>query len=77
MIMCVPIMVDKNILEFAQGSKNIIYANSDGKNGMNNAASVPTSSEMRNIMESMYSYLDAHSNGEMNNKFEYIEQLTV
>ncbi|GFW82740.1 hypothetical protein TNCV_3493101 [Trichonephila clavipes] len=30
---------------------------------MNKAAPVPTSSEMRNIMESVRSYLDEHSNG--------------
>ncbi|GFW75803.1 hypothetical protein TNCV_4429861 [Trichonephila clavipes] len=40
----------------------------------NNAALVPTSSEARNVMKSMFSYLDAHSNGEMNNKTDHIEQ---
>ncbi|GFY31238.1 hypothetical protein TNCV_752011 [Trichonephila clavipes] len=63
------IMADKDILEFVQSSKisfifgvcskfkNIIYAESDDENEMNNAAFVPTSSEMRNIMKSMRSYL--------------------
>uniref|UniRef100_A0A8C4SEN5 HTH CENPB-type domain-containing protein n=1 Tax=Erpetoichthys calabaricus TaxID=27687 RepID=A0A8C4SEN5_ERPCA len=69
-----PIMTDKDILEFVQSSKNIIDADSDNENEMNNAAPVPTSSEMRNIMKSMRSYLDAHSNGEMNNKMNDIEQ---
>ncbi|GFW16111.1 hypothetical protein TNCV_4681031 [Trichonephila clavipes] len=41
---------------------------------MNNASPVPMSSEMRNVMKSMCNYLDAHSNGEMNNKIDDIEQ---
>uniref|UniRef100_A0A8C4RRF5 Tigger transposable element-derived protein 4 n=1 Tax=Erpetoichthys calabaricus TaxID=27687 RepID=A0A8C4RRF5_ERPCA len=71
-----PIMADKDILEFVQSSKNIIDADSDDENEMNNAAPVPTSSEMRNIMKSMLSYLDAHSNDEMNNKMDDIEQFS-
>ncbi|GFT91218.1 uncharacterized protein TNCV_4044491 [Trichonephila clavipes] len=63
-------MADKNILEFVQSSKNIIDADSDDEK----AAPVSTSSEMRNIMKSMHSFLDAHSNGEMNNKMDDIEQ---
>ncbi|GFT62849.1 uncharacterized protein TNCV_1606751 [Trichonephila clavipes] len=47
-------------------SKNFIDADSDDENDMNNAAPVPTSSEMKHIMKTMRSYLDAHSNGEMN-----------
>ncbi|GFT38554.1 hypothetical protein TNCV_2748291 [Trichonephila clavipes] len=54
--------------------KNIIDADSDDENGINYAALVPTLSEMRNVMKSMRSYLDAHSNGEMNNKMDDIEQ---
>ncbi|GFV12769.1 hypothetical protein TNCV_1367391 [Trichonephila clavipes] len=46
---------------------------SDEENEMNNAAPVLTSSEMRNIMKSMYSHLDAHFSGEMNNKVDDIE----
>ncbi|GFW42524.1 hypothetical protein TNCV_4257181 [Trichonephila clavipes] len=64
------IMVDKNILEFSQSSKNIIDANSDE---MNSVAHVPTSSEMRNDMKSMRSYLDSHSNGERKNKMHHTE----
>ncbi|GFU77026.1 hypothetical protein TNCV_4521821 [Trichonephila clavipes] len=46
-----PIMADKDISEFIQSSKNIIDGDFDNeKNEMNNAASVPTPSEMRNIM---------------------------
>ncbi|GFV47925.1 hypothetical protein TNCV_3043971 [Trichonephila clavipes] len=56
-------MADKDFLELVQSSKN-----SDGENEMNDAASVPKSSEMRNIMKSMRSYLDAHSHEEMNDK---------
>ncbi|GFV35227.1 hypothetical protein TNCV_620231 [Trichonephila clavipes] len=65
---------DKDISEFVQSSKNIIDADSDDKIEMNIAAPVPTSSEMRNIMKSMRNYLDAHSNSEMNNKMNDIEQ---
>ncbi|GFX15314.1 HTH_Tnp_Tc3_2 domain-containing protein [Trichonephila clavipes] len=72
-----PIRVDKDILEFVQGSTNIIDADSDDENKMNNAAPVPTSSEMKNIMKRMPDYLDAHSNGEMNNKMNDIEQFDV
>ncbi|GFV51892.1 transposable element Tcb1 transposase [Trichonephila clavipes] len=68
-----PIIADKDILEFVQSSKNIIHSDSDEKKETNDAAPVPTSSEMRNIMKSMCSYLDMHSNGEMNNKMEDIE----
>ncbi|GFT74061.1 hypothetical protein TNCV_3707921 [Trichonephila clavipes] len=39
---------------------------SEDENEMNNAAPVLTSFEMKNVMESMRGYLDAHSNGEMN-----------
>ncbi|GFU76977.1 hypothetical protein TNCV_4521331 [Trichonephila clavipes] len=67
------IMTHKDILEFVQSSKNIIDADSDDENEMNNAAPVPTSSEIKNIMESMRSYLDTHSNGEMKNKIDAIE----
>ncbi|GFU99297.1 hypothetical protein TNCV_356181 [Trichonephila clavipes] len=41
-----------------RSSKDIVDANSDDEIGVNNEAPVPTSSEMRNIMENMRSYLD-------------------
>ncbi|GFX14853.1 hypothetical protein TNCV_1485951 [Trichonephila clavipes] len=66
-----PIMAVKDILECVQSSKNIIDADSDDENVMSNASPVPTSSEMRNVMKSMSSYLDAHSNGEMNKKWTH------
>ncbi|GFV52909.1 hypothetical protein TNCV_2875771 [Trichonephila clavipes] len=44
-------MTVKDILEFVQSSKNIIDANSDNENEMNNSAPVPMSSKMRNIMK--------------------------
>ncbi|GFT72928.1 hypothetical protein TNCV_1976491 [Trichonephila clavipes] len=69
-----PIMADQDILEFVQSSKNIIDADSGDQNEMNNSAPVPSSSDMRNIMKSMSSYLDTHSNGEMNKKIGSIEQ---
>ncbi|GFV61136.1 hypothetical protein TNCV_2100111 [Trichonephila clavipes] len=70
-----PNMADKDILEIVQNSKNIIHADSDGEKEMNNAASVPTSSEMKNIMKSMRSCLDAHFNGEMNKKWTTLNNL--
>ncbi|GFW98143.1 hypothetical protein TNCV_2491971 [Trichonephila clavipes] len=43
-------MTDKDILEFVQSShKSIIEADSDDENAMNNAAPVPTSSEMKHV----------------------------
>ncbi|GFW27058.1 hypothetical protein TNCV_92841 [Trichonephila clavipes] len=59
---------------FVQSSKNIIDAESDDENGLTNAAPVPTSSELRNIMKNTRSYSDAHSKDEMNNKMDDIEQ---
>ncbi|GFX96459.1 hypothetical protein TNCV_1441331 [Trichonephila clavipes] len=67
-------MADKDILEFAQSLKNIIDADLNNKNEINNVAPVHTSSKMRNIMKSMHSYLDVYSNSEMNNKMDNIEQ---
>ncbi|GFW87864.1 hypothetical protein TNCV_1359681 [Trichonephila clavipes] len=70
-----PIMAAKDILELVQSSKNIIDTiDYDGENEMKNVTSVPMSSEMRSIMKSMRSYLDAHSNGEMSNKMDDFEQ---
>ncbi|GFT48106.1 hypothetical protein TNCV_1001031 [Trichonephila clavipes] len=66
-------MENKDILESVQSSKNIIYADSDGDE-MNNPAPNPMSSETRNIFKGMQSYLDTHSNGEMNNKMDGIKQ---
>ncbi|GFW97698.1 hypothetical protein TNCV_1424621 [Trichonephila clavipes] len=51
-------MEDKDILEFVQSSKNIIDADPDDENEMNNAAPASTSSEMRSIMENVCSYLE-------------------
>ncbi|GFU55705.1 hypothetical protein TNCV_1650061 [Trichonephila clavipes] len=66
------ITIDKDILEFVKISTNVIDADSNDKNEMNNAAPDPMSSEMRDIMKNMLC-LDAHSNGEMNNKIDDIE----
>ncbi|GFV48341.1 transposable element Tcb2 transposase [Trichonephila clavipes] len=49
-------------------------AASDDENEINNAAPVPTSSEMRNIKKSMRYYLDDHSNGEISYEMDDIEQ---
>ncbi|GFW05898.1 DDE_3 domain-containing protein [Trichonephila clavipes] len=38
-----PVMVEKDILEFVQSSKNFIHADSDGENELNNAASLSLS----------------------------------
>ncbi|GFW92299.1 uncharacterized protein TNCV_3541851 [Trichonephila clavipes] len=48
--------------------KNIIDADFDDENVMTNAAPVPTPSKMRNFTKIMRSYLDTHSNEEMNDK---------
>ncbi|GFV37320.1 DDE-1 domain-containing protein [Trichonephila clavipes] len=69
-----PIIADKDNSEFVQSSRIIINTDSDDENKMNNAAPITVSSEMRNVMKSIRSYLDAHSNGEMNNKRDNIEQ---
>ncbi|GFT95996.1 hypothetical protein TNCV_312921 [Trichonephila clavipes] len=61
-------MADKDILEFVQSLKNIIDAESNHESEKNNATPVTPSSEMRNIRKCMRSYVDTHSNGEMNNK---------
>ncbi|GFW43091.1 uncharacterized protein TNCV_1474861 [Trichonephila clavipes] len=53
---------------------NIIDTDSNDENVMNNATPVPTSFEIRNVMKSMRSYLDAHSKDEMNNKMDDIKQ---
>ncbi|GFW57873.1 hypothetical protein TNCV_1334821 [Trichonephila clavipes] len=65
-----PITPDKDISEIIQSSINV-DADSDDENEGNNAAPVPTSPH---VIKSMRRYLDAHSNGEMNNKMDVIEQ---
>ncbi|GFU89160.1 hypothetical protein TNCV_2896081 [Trichonephila clavipes] len=69
-----PILADKDILEFVQSLKNVCDADSDDEKEMNNADLVLMSSKMRNIMKSMCSYLGTHSNGEIINKMDDIEQ---
>ncbi|GFW63788.1 hypothetical protein TNCV_3743961 [Trichonephila clavipes] len=64
----------QKLLEFVRSSKNIIDADSEDRNEMNNAALVSTSSEMRNIMKSRRSYSGVRCNGEMNNKTDDIGQ---
>ncbi|GFW96972.1 transposable element Tcb2 transposase [Trichonephila clavipes] len=54
-------MADKDILKFAQNPENINGADSDYENKMNHAVI-------------QISYLEAHSNGEMNTKMDDIEQ---
>ncbi|GFT41597.1 hypothetical protein TNCV_4183001 [Trichonephila clavipes] len=63
----------KNISEFVQSSKNTLDADSEDENEMSEAIPVPMSSEWRNIMKSIRSYLDAHSNSQMNNKIDDIK----
>ncbi|GFW92931.1 hypothetical protein TNCV_3495641 [Trichonephila clavipes] len=70
----VPILADEDILEFVRSSRNIIDADSDDENEMNNTALAPMSSEIRNVMTIMCSYLDAHFRGERNDKMDDIEQ---
>ncbi|GFT26758.1 transposable element Tc3 transposase [Trichonephila clavipes] len=70
-----PIMTDKDIMRFVQSSKNLIEVDFDYENEMNITAPVPPLSEMRNIMKCKCSYSDAHSNGELNNEMDAVEQL--
>ncbi|GFT30376.1 uncharacterized protein TNCV_2376721 [Trichonephila clavipes] len=65
---------DKDISGLDESSKNIIDTDADGGKEINNAAPVPTSYEIRNIMKSMRSYSDVHYNGERNNNLDDIEQ---
>ncbi|GFT51181.1 hypothetical protein TNCV_3084111 [Trichonephila clavipes] len=51
MIMCVQPQVWQTKTFWSSSSQNIIDADSDDENEMNNAAPVPTSFEMRNIMK--------------------------
>ncbi|GFW75093.1 uncharacterized protein TNCV_447981 [Trichonephila clavipes] len=67
-------MADKGIWSLFKAQKDIIDVDSDDENEINNAPHVPTSSEIKNIRKSVRSYLDAHSNGEMNNKLDDVEQ---
>ncbi|GFW63098.1 hypothetical protein TNCV_4454461 [Trichonephila clavipes] len=67
-------MADEDILELVHSSKNMIDTDSDSENKMNKAASVPTLFEMRNVVKSMLTYLDANCNSEMYNKMDDIEQ---
>ncbi|GFT38736.1 hypothetical protein TNCV_1499132 [Trichonephila clavipes] len=50
--------------------KIIIDANFDDAKEMNNGVPVLTSSEMRNVMKRLRSYLDAYFNGEMDNNVD-------
>ncbi|GFV85185.1 hypothetical protein TNCV_4172381 [Trichonephila clavipes] len=54
--------------------KIFLDADSDDENEMTNTAPDPPSSEMRNIMKSRRSCLDAHSSGKINNKMDATEQ---
>ncbi|GFY36121.1 hypothetical protein TNCV_4844931 [Trichonephila clavipes] len=60
------IMADKDILEFVQSSKNIIDGDSEDKNEMNNTAPVSTTFYIRNVIKSVFNYLNAHSKGGWN-----------
>ncbi|GFV64199.1 hypothetical protein TNCV_1806971 [Trichonephila clavipes] len=67
------IMPYKDLWEFVQSSENIIDVYSEDENEINNAALTPMSSEMRNIIKSMRSYLDVHSSGEISYKMDDIK----
>ncbi|GFX51580.1 DDE-1 domain-containing protein [Trichonephila clavipes] len=69
-----PNMTHKDILKFVQSSKSIIDTDSEDENEMNNAAPVPMSFKMRNILKSRRNYLDTHSNYEVNKKMDKIAQ---
>ncbi|GFT56484.1 hypothetical protein TNCV_2334441 [Trichonephila clavipes] len=54
-------------------STNIIHTDPDEENERSNEVLVPTSSEVKSIMKNIFNYLEAHSNGEMNNRMNDIE----
>ncbi|GFX76714.1 gag-pol [Trichonephila clavipes] len=56
-----PFMAVKDFLAFVQSPQKFSDADSDDYNEMNNAAPVPTSSDMISIMKSMRRALNAHS----------------
>ncbi|GFW60763.1 hypothetical protein TNCV_571091 [Trichonephila clavipes] len=76
-VLMLPIMADKDILEFVHSLKNIIDADSDNENEKNNASPVLPSSNMRNVMKSLRSYFDIHSKVEMNDKMDNTEQFVA
>ncbi|GFT83251.1 hypothetical protein TNCV_547321 [Trichonephila clavipes] len=47
------IMAERDILEFVQRSKTMIHAYSGNENERNNVHTVPTSSELRNVIKRM------------------------
>ncbi|GFV74194.1 hypothetical protein TNCV_2849131 [Trichonephila clavipes] len=51
-----PNKAHKDNYEYVLSSKYIISGDSDDENEMNNAVLVTTSSEMKNVMKSIYSY---------------------
>ncbi|GFU40854.1 hypothetical protein TNCV_2466561 [Trichonephila clavipes] len=56
-----PIMAKKEILEFVQSLQDMIDADSDDENEMNNATPFPTPSETRNIMKKVGKPIDENS----------------
>ncbi|GFX08934.1 hypothetical protein TNCV_2966451 [Trichonephila clavipes] len=49
----------------------------DDENEVSNAAPIPKSSKMRNVLKTMCSYLDAHYNGKKKNKMDDITQFLL
>lgn len=71
-----PIMTQKEIVEIVQNPNDSTYVDSDdeSENGISDAVPVPSTSEMRKIIKSMRSYLNAQSNGEMDKTMDDLEQ---
>lgn len=71
-----PIMTEKEIVEIVQNPNDSTYVDSDdeSENGISDAVPVPSTSEMRKIIKSMRSYLNAQSNGEMDKMMDNLEQ---
>ncbi|GFW49386.1 hypothetical protein TNCV_3058931 [Trichonephila clavipes] len=73
MTVCVhPQLWQTDILAFIQSSRNIIDADSDDENELNNAVPDPTLSEMRNIMKkwcsiSVYDHQQKRERNKINN----------
>lgn len=69
-----PILTEKEILEMVKNPKVSADSDDEFDNGFNDAVPVPSTSEVRKMINSVRCYLDAHSNGEMSKTIDDLEQ---
>lgn len=67
-------MTEKEILEMVKNPKVSADSDDEFDNGFNDAVPVPSTSEVRKMINSVRCYLDAHSNGEMSKTIDDLEQ---